>query len=580
MVMPPPATGHRFALALGLAHTVYTYIYVLGLARAVVADAAAAGGSLRRLSVESRRQPHDIGVAVPTFSWEIVHPGRDIMQVGFTLTVRGAGYAGAAAVRAETSNRSIFVPLPDGLALESDAEYHWAVVVDLQQGEQLAANSSFSTALLMPTDWRRSEWVVAEPGWTASQMRKEFSVPQGDLRRARLFAAVPGYGRILLNGQHVDGDAGTRTMTQFDRSVRYHTFDVTSNLVTGGPNVLGLHLGRGAYGRYNYGPPAARLLLRMSYGSSNSSVVVVGTDGSWMQHLSPFVMNDEFQGVIYDSTKETLGWASVGFQQSDSWRPVCIGSQSTTTPGIDFKLSHTRLLAAQAPAVEVMHRLSPLQVSSPAAGVAVFDMGQNIAGWVRLSISGQRGARVQLRHAEILTHTPYGIADGGIDLDGLSPTANQTDVYVLSGNPAGEIFEPWMTQHGFRYVECTLLSGEVDVWPPTLDSLEALAVRSSVKQSGSLSFGDELANKIQSAVLWGQADNLMMVRTPSPFSEHRRANNSEHRRAKWSHATLTVDFRATCQVPTGCDQRRYAIACCLGVRMDCVAFDGRCNRNG
>jgi hypothetical protein len=33
-------------------------------------------------------------------------------------------------------------------------------------------------------------------------------------------------------------------------------------------------------------------------------------------------------------------------------------------------------------------------------------------------------------------------------MDGLTPTANQTDVYVLKGDPAGESFEPWMTQHG------------------------------------------------------------------------------------------------------------------------------------
>jgi hypothetical protein len=59
----------------------------------------------------------------------------------------------------------------------------------------------------------------------------------------------------------------------------------------------------------------------------------------------------------------------------------------------------------------------------------------------------------------------------------------------------------------------TLLSGSVDVWPPSLDMLEAVAVRSSVAQTGSVAFADELANKIQRNVLWGQADNLMMVPT-------------------------------------------------------------------
>jgi alpha-L-rhamnosidase len=416
------------------------------------------------------------------------------------------------------------------------------------------ANSSFSTGLLAQGDWNASAWVVAEVGWTAAQMRKQFHLPAGRLVRARLFAAIPGYGRIFVNGQKVDGEAGTRTMTQFDRSVRYHTYDITSLLseVSAGVNALGLHLGRGAYGRYGYGPPAARVLLRATVvdrpqcsafhtqvacaaspacewtqwtggtcvprpggneNATSAAMFVLGTDGSWTQHPGPFVKNDEFQGVTYDARRQTPGWASPGYSPTAGWGPVLLGSANIATPGVYFKLTHTLLLAAEAPPVKVMHRLAPLQTTSPDAGVAVFDFGQNLAGWTRLTIVGQKGAQIRLRHAEILTHKPYSEADGGIDLDGLTPTANQTDVYILSGDPSGEIFEGWMTQHGFRYVECTLLVGSVDVWPPSLDNLEALAVRSGVSQTGTIAFGDELANKIQRNVLWGQGDNLMMVPT-------------------------------------------------------------------
>jgi hypothetical protein len=51
----------------------------------VCAGQPAAG--LRRLSVEYRQRPQDIGVGVPTFSWEIVDHARGITQSGFTLTV-------------------------------------------------------------------------------------------------------------------------------------------------------------------------------------------------------------------------------------------------------------------------------------------------------------------------------------------------------------------------------------------------------------------------------------------------------------------------------------------------------------
>merc|ERR1711969_2586 len=116
-------------------------------------------------------------------------------------------------------------------------------------------------------------------------MRKDFTLPTGPVTRARVFAAVPGYGHVLLNGQRLSEDsAGVRTMSQFDRSVQVTAFNVTALLRQGARNALGLHLGRGAYGRYGYGPPAARLLLRATIGGK---LFELGTDGSWSQHPSP-----------------------------------------------------------------------------------------------------------------------------------------------------------------------------------------------------------------------------------------------------------------------------------------------------
>ena len=74
------------------------------------------------------------------------------------------------------------------------------------------------------------------------------------------------------------------------------------------------------------------------------------------------------------------------------------------------------------------------------------------------------------------------------DLD----SANQTDIYTLRGYGHGdkdqggvEEFVPWATTHGFRYVELRYLTEGVA--PPSLDSLEALAIRSGMEQSGRVS---------------------------------------------------------------------------------------------
>jgi alpha-L-rhamnosidase len=49
-------------------------------------------------------------------------------------------------------------------------------------------------------------------------------------------------------------------------------------------------------------------------------------------------------------------------------------------------------------------------MKSPKEGVYVYDFGQNEPGWCRLKITGAEGLTVQLRHAEVLQHPPYGPA--------------------------------------------------------------------------------------------------------------------------------------------------------------------------
>lgn len=94
----------------------------------------------------------------------------------------------------------------------------------------------------------------------------------------------------------------------------------------------------------------------------------------------------------------------------------------------------------------------PSEMRTPSVGVYVYEFEQNGPGWCRLSITGPRGLVVQLRHAEILQHPPYGPIDGNIYVGNLR-SAKATDVYVLRGDSAGETVEFSFTQHGFRYVE-------------------------------------------------------------------------------------------------------------------------------
>ena len=277
------------------------------------------------LRVDYAQRPLAIDRPDPTFSWAVVAPEgqRGARTTGFTLTVtelrRGGG--GRSWTRTASTNQTTFVDLPQGAQLASDTTYNWSVAIEPGGA---TAHSSFSTGLLSTADWSPSAWVTApEEGWPgygnnpaawpagaqATQLRKAFPLPAGTVTRARLFIALPGYGQALVNGAAVDGEAGTRSWSQYDVRVLYHTYDVAAALRGGAENVLGLHVGRGWYGgpsggpkkknqwlKWSFGPPAVRAVLRATVCPAAAGActdVKVGTDVSWDQSPGPVVMDDE-----------------------------------------------------------------------------------------------------------------------------------------------------------------------------------------------------------------------------------------------------------------------------------------------
>jgi alpha-L-rhamnosidase len=75
----------------------------------------------------------------------------------------------------------------------------------------------------------------------------------------------------------------------------------------------------------------------------------------------------------------------------------------------------------------VIQELKPKTVWQSSPGVYVFDLGQNMVGWVKIRIAtNNKSIRLQLRHAEVLS------PDGSIYTKNLKG-ALATDTYVFEG---------------------------------------------------------------------------------------------------------------------------------------------------
>ena len=168
-----------------------------------------------------------------------------------------------------------------------------------------------------------------------------------------------------------------------------------------------------------------------------------------------------------------------------------------------------QLVPERAQPIRVTEELRPVSVTERGPGVHVFDLGQNMVGWVRLTVRGPRGSVVRMRFAEMLE------PDGTLHVENLR-FARPQDTYVLGGGDAVEVFEPRFTFHGFRYVEVTGLPE-----PATPETITGLVVHSDTPWTGRFECSSELVNQLWRNVTWGQRGNFLSVPTDCPQRDER-----------------------------------------------------------
>jgi alpha-L-rhamnosidase len=333
-------------------------------------------------------------------------------------------------------------------------------------------------------------------------LRRSFELG-GSVRRATLYATARGVLELHLNGRRVGDAVLAPGWTDYRERIEYAAHDVTAHL-RDGENVLGAILGDGWYAGFVgfdarrpgnlYGREPA-LLCELHVEREDGSREIVASDGEWRATNGPLVYSDLLMGERYDARRELGAWAAPGYDDA-RWRPVA-----------ERERDGARLVPERAQPMRVTEELQPDSVVRRAPGVHVVDLGQNMVGWVRLAVRGERGTRVQLRFAEMLE------PDGSLYLENLRG-ARQLDTYVLKGD-GREVFEPRFTFHGFRYVEVTGLA-ELDA-----DAVTGCVVHSDTPRSGWFECSEDLVNQLWRNINWGQRGNFISIPTDCPQRDER-----------------------------------------------------------
>jgi len=368
---------------------------------------------------------------------------------------------------------------------------------------RLAAESAWQAANIVgDLNEERMGDVPPLPGPTAL-LRRGFTLTK-PLKAARLYVTALGSYRMFLNGHRVGNDVLTPDFTDYSKRVLYQTYDVAEWLLDG-PNAIAAELGEGWFGSgmtwagrsYLFLPPPTRLIAQLEIEYSDGTRASFVSDESWKSAASPILRSEIYAGEIYDARAEQPSWNEATFDDH-RWSPVTLAA----APSI--------LLAAQmdAPA-RVTETLTPKSVTQSTDGSFVFDMGQNMVGWVALKANGPAGTAIRLRFAEILN------PDGTIYRKNLR-NADATDLFILRGE-GRETFRPHFTFHGFRYVEVTGYPGT-----PAPDAITGEVVSSvSGRPTATLNTSSDLINRMWSIGIWGQRGNFLSVPTDCPQRDER-----------------------------------------------------------
>lgn len=342
---------------------------------------------------------------------------------------------------------------------------------------------------------------------------------QKKIADAVIYISGMGHYELSINGNKV-GDAEFAPLwSEYSKTIYYNVYDVTAMLQSAAsstPVTIEALLGNGFFnvqGRERYtklqtsfGPPQVLMQMQITY--SDGTRQTINTDNSWLWRLSPITFNSIYGGESYDARLTSQPKHNV---------VICEGAGGKLTP-------------QTAPAVKIMESYPVKSVTNihpdsiPAAekqtkrkiaqGAFVCDMGQNLAGFPQITVSGKRGQKVTLIVAEKLNN---------------QGACNQRESgrqhfyeYTIAQDNTKETWHPRFSYYGYRYiqVEGAVLEGMPNPDNlPVISDLQSLFVYNSAKEVSEFECSNNLLTQTHRLIERAERSNMQAVLTDCPHRE-------------------------------------------------------------
>ncbi len=462
-----------------------------------------------------------------SFSWILESDFRNTMQTAYQIKV-GERQTVIWNSQVVKGDQSTYVPY-QGAELKSRGEYWWQVTVWDNHGQKAESEKMFFEIALEQNDFL-AKWIEpdlppirdepegsmlrtmyqalvpqknGDPGrklTPCSYLRKEF-VLNDEIEKARMYITAHGVYRASINGESVDTRLLAPEFDSYNEQLLFQTYDVTASLRKG-RNVVGVVIADGWWGGRIHFVGAScfygnrhGLLLQIEIICRNGNTEIITSDEQFRCSTGPFCYSDLFIGEKYDANREMTGWDLPGYR-TDHWKKV-----------LPAEYALDNLYPQENPPIKIIKSFHPKEILTTPRGETVIDVGQVMAGKIRIRIQAPKNTEITFQHSELLDE------DGNYLHNIMGRNKQQLDTYICRGE-GEEVYEPVFTYHGFRYVKVVGYPGVL-----TTEHIDVLVIASDNEETGSFSCSNQLLNQLQSNIYWSQISNFISIPTDCPQRE-------------------------------------------------------------
>jgi len=337
-------------------------------------------------------------------------------------------------------------------------------------------------------------------------LRKPFKIAK-EIKEAVVYISGLGHYELTINGKKIGNSEFAPLWTDYDKTVNYNTYELSAKELQNGENVIGVLLGNGMYNtlaeRYtkffvSFGPPTLFFKMKVLY--KDGSEEIIKSDESWKYSKSPITYNSIFGGEDYNANLEQKGWNEKGFKDSN-WKKIVV---QEAPKGV--------LRAQIAPPITVQKQYDVAAFKELKPNFFVFNMGQNLSGFMTIKVKGKKGQTVRVWVGE-------GLNDDGTVGQGRSGKPYYYD-YTLKGDGVEE-WQPKFSYYGFQYVQIENINYKEnkDKNLPTLLDLKSNFIYNSAGEAGTFESSNTIFNKAHELINNSIKSNFQSVFTDCPQRE-------------------------------------------------------------